>query len=40
MASQLSQLEEQLEATLPALGYKLGKQSADIVPLPQKPTAE
>ena len=40
VASQLSQLEEQLEATLPALGYQLGKQSADIVPLPQKPAAE
>ena len=40
VASQLSQLEEQLEATLPALGYTLGKQSADIVPLPQKPAAE
>ncbi|WP_235000796.1 DNA repair protein [Pseudooctadecabacter jejudonensis] len=40
VASQLSQLEEQLEATLPALGYTLGKQSADILPLPQKPAAE
>lgn len=40
VASQLSQLEEQLEATLPALGYTLGKTSADIVPLPQKPAAE
>nr|WP_268821717.1 DNA repair protein [Octadecabacter dasysiphoniae] len=40
VASQLSQLEEQLEATLPALGYTLGKESADIVPLPQKPAAE
>lgn len=40
VASQLYQLEEQLEATLPALGYTLGKQSADIVPLPQKPAAE
>ncbi|MGJ8609888.1 MAG: DNA repair protein [Octadecabacter sp.] len=40
VASQLSQLEEQLEATLPALGYTLGKESAEIVPLPQKPAAE
>ncbi len=40
VASQLSQLEEQLEATLPSLGYQLGKESADIVPLPQKPAAE
>ena len=40
VASQLSQLEEQLEATLPGLGYTLGKDSADIVPLPQKPAAE
>ncbi len=40
VASQLSQLEEQLEATLPALGYTLGKESADVVPLPQKPAAE
>mgnify|MGYP006116121409 FL=1 len=40
VASQLSQLQEQLDATLPALGYTLGNQSADIVPLPQKPAAE
>ena len=40
VASQLSQLEEQLEAALPALGYTLGKESAEIVPLPQKPAAE
>lgn len=40
VASQLSQLEEQLEATLPSLGYTLGKESAEIVPLPQKPAAE
>lgn len=40
VASQLSQLEEQLEATLPSLGYTLGKDSADVVPLPQKPAAE
>lgn len=40
VASQLSQLEEQLEAALPALGYTLGKDSADVVPLPQKPAAE
>lgn len=40
VASQLSQLEEQLEATLPGLGYQLGKDSADIVPMPQKPAAE
>ena len=40
VASQLSQLEEQLESTLPALGYTLGKDTADIVPLPQKPAAE
>lgn len=40
VASQLSQLEEQLEATLPSLGYTLGKDSAEIVPLPQKPAAE
>lgn len=40
VASQLSQLEEQLEATLPALGYQLGKESAEVVPLPQKPAAE
>lgn len=40
VASQLSQLEEQLEATLPALGYTLGKDSAEVVPLPQKPAAE
>ncbi len=40
VASQLSQLEEQLEATLPGLGYTLGKDSAEIVPLPQKPAAE
>lgn len=40
VASQLSQLEEQLEATLPALGYSLGKESAEVVKLPQKPAAE
>lgn len=40
VASQLSQLEEQLEATLPSLGYTLGKESAEIVKLPQKPAAE
>jgi hypothetical protein len=40
VASQLSQLQEQLDATLPALGYTLGNKSADIVPLPQKPAAE
>ena len=40
VASQLSQLEEQLEATLPSLGYTLGKESAEIVPMPQKPAAE
>jgi hypothetical protein len=40
VASQLSQLQEQLDATLPALGYTLGNQSANIVPLPQKPAAE
>jgi len=40
VASQLSQLEEQLEATLPQLGYTLGRDSAEIVALPQKPAAE
>lgn len=40
VASQLSQLQEQLEATLPALGYTLGKESATVVALPQKPAAE
>lgn len=40
VASQLSQLEEQLEATLPSLGYTLGKDSAEVVPLSQKPAAE
>ncbi|WP_281983081.1 DNA repair protein [Thalassorhabdomicrobium marinisediminis] len=40
VASQLSQLEEALESTLPALGYTLGKESAEIVKLPQKPAAE
>lgn len=40
VASQLSQLEDQLEATLPQLGYTLGKDSAEVVPLPQKPAAE
>lgn len=40
VASQLSQLEEQLEATLPALGYTLGRESAEIVKMPQKPAAE
>ena len=40
VASQLSQLEEQLEATLPSLGYTLGKESAEVVPLPKKPAAE
>lgn len=40
VASQLSQLHEQLEATLPQLGYTLGRDSADIVALPQKPAAE
>ncbi len=40
VASQLSQLEEQLDATLPALGYTLGRESAEIVPMPQKPAAE
>ncbi len=40
VASQLSQLEEQLEATLPSLGYTLGNDSAEVVPLPQKPAAE
>ncbi|MEL6958228.1 MAG: DNA repair protein [Pseudomonadota bacterium] len=40
VASQLAQLHEQLEATLPGLGYTLGRDSADIVPIPQKPAAE
>jgi hypothetical protein len=40
VASQLSQLQEQLDATLPAHGYTLGQQSAEIVPLPQKLAAE
>lgn len=40
VASQLSQLDEQLQATLPALGYTLGNQGANIVALPQKPAAE
>jgi len=40
VASQLSQLEEQLDATLPGLGYTLGKDSAEILPMPQKPAAE
>lgn len=40
VASQLSQLQDQLEATLPALGYTLGKESATVVALPQKPAAE
>jgi len=40
VASQLNRLEEQLEATLPQLGYKLGKDSADVVRLTQKPAAE
>jgi len=40
VASQLSQLQEQLEATLPALGYSLGRDSANVVPLTQKPAAE
>jgi len=40
VASQLAVLEEQLEATLPALGYSLGKDSANVVPLEQKPAAE
>ena len=40
VTSQLSQLDEQLQATLPPLGYTLGKQSASIVALPQKPAAE
>lgn len=40
IASQLAQLEEQLETTLPALGYSFGKDSAEVVPLTQKPAAE
>jgi len=40
VASQLNRLEEQLEATLPQLGYTLGKDSADVVRLTQKPAAE
>lgn len=40
VASQLSQLEEQLEATLPALGYSLGRDSANVVPIPERPAAE
>jgi len=40
VASQLSQLEDMLDATLPSLGYSLGKESANVVPLPQKPAAE
>lgn len=40
VASQLSQLEEQLEATLPALGYSLGRDSGNVVPLGDRPAAE
>ena len=40
VASQLNRLEELLEATLPQLGYTLGKDSADVVRLTQKPAAE
>lgn len=40
VASQLSQLEEQLAATLPGLGYTLGRDSAEVVPMPTKPAAE
>ena len=40
VASQLSQLEEQLAATLPALGYTLGRDSANVVPLGERPAAE
>ena len=40
VASQLNRLEELLEATLPHLGYTLGKDSADVVRLTQKPAAE
>ena len=40
VASQLNRLEEQLEATLPPLGYTLGKGSADVVRLTRKPAAE
>ena len=40
VASQLSQLEEQLQATLPALGYSLGKDSGNVVPLGERPAAE
>lgn len=40
VASQLSQLDEHLQPTLPNLGYTLGEQGASIVPLPQKSAAE
>ncbi|NBD28578.1 MAG: DNA repair protein [Alphaproteobacteria bacterium] len=40
VASQLAQLEEQLEATLPALGYSLGRDGANVVPLGERPAAE
>lgn len=40
VASQLSQLDERLEATLPALGYTLGRKDDNVVTLSQKPAAE
>ncbi|WP_368183884.1 DNA repair protein [Aestuariibius sp. HNIBRBA575] len=40
VASQLAQLEDVMDSTLPALGYSFGKDSANIVPIGQKPAAE
>ena len=40
VASRLGQLEEQLQATLPALGYTLGRDGANVVPIPDRPAAE
>lgn len=40
VASQLSQLDERLQATLPELGYTLGRSEDNIVSMPQKIAAE
>ena len=40
VASQLGQLDEKLQAALPALGYTLGRSDDNIIPLEKKPAAE
>lgn len=40
VASQLEQLDEKLQASLPGLGYMLSRKEDNVVPIAQKPAAE